>query len=603
MSRSYIGLAGLWLFLSACSLAAGSKTWIEVDSPHFHVFTDGGQSHARQVAFKLEQLRYVFASQFPKVRLDSGAPLFVFAADNKESAWSLLPYLKKTKGGRSVAGEYFHGWEKQYAMVRLDAPDVEPVYHEYVHSILHINALWLPTWLDEGLAEFYGFTRFEKRDVYLGAPSVRAPLLRGNTLIPIEQLISSGPKPSEGLLHVNIFYAEAWALVHYMTFGPDMQGGARLAHFFSLVQNGEDQKTAFRQVFGGFKEMDSALRKYVDRFAFPAADIKTPPTIDEKNFTVRMLSAAETDAQLAAFHIWTHDVSDAVPLAKAAVAADSKLGLAHEDMGYTLFSQGQDAAAEKEFDRAYSLNGSLYLSLFAKTMLSPIARSSTPADESQFQSALEKVVELNPQFAPAYVELALLANRQNDLPKAFTLSRRAEALEPARAGYHILTGRILLRMGRGAEAAQFAKFVADRWEGPDHDEAVELWTLVPAAQRPSGELISINVPVGLQPATGTIKSVTCSPGPAKDKIILQTSAGPLTFQMGNNFTIGFSDTLWYGEDHFTLCHHLDGLRAFVLFKPLPGDAKEGNFIDLEIRDNFPAQKLNPAPAPAQQASN
>ena len=32
------------------------------------------------------------------------------------------------------------------------------VFHEYTHSILHMNARWLPTWLDEGMAEFYGYT-------------------------------------------------------------------------------------------------------------------------------------------------------------------------------------------------------------------------------------------------------------------------------------------------------------------------------------------------------------------------------------------------------------------------------------------------------------
>ncbi len=36
------------------------------------------------------------------------------------------------------------------------------VYHEYTHTILHLNSHWLPTWLDEGMAEFYSYTRFEQ---------------------------------------------------------------------------------------------------------------------------------------------------------------------------------------------------------------------------------------------------------------------------------------------------------------------------------------------------------------------------------------------------------------------------------------------------------
>ena len=49
-------------------------------------------------------------------------------------------------------------------MVRLDTWGQgahEVVYHEYTHSILHMNSHWLPVWLDEGVAEFYAYTRFE----------------------------------------------------------------------------------------------------------------------------------------------------------------------------------------------------------------------------------------------------------------------------------------------------------------------------------------------------------------------------------------------------------------------------------------------------------
>jgi len=107
----FIVLFGVLLFVCTGS-AAGSRKWIEVESPHFRVVTDGSQTDARQVALRLEQLRYVFASQFPKLRLDSGAPLLVFAAADEDTARSLLPSLKKAKNGQYIAGIYFHGWEK-----------------------------------------------------------------------------------------------------------------------------------------------------------------------------------------------------------------------------------------------------------------------------------------------------------------------------------------------------------------------------------------------------------------------------------------------------------------------------------------------------------
>ncbi len=45
------------------------------------------------------------------------------------------------------------------------------VFHEYTHSVLHANLHWLPTWMDEGMAEFYAYTRFQGDHIYVGAPS------------------------------------------------------------------------------------------------------------------------------------------------------------------------------------------------------------------------------------------------------------------------------------------------------------------------------------------------------------------------------------------------------------------------------------------------
>ena len=53
------------LSASAALATAGEKPWIEVRSPHFRVLTNGGTKDARRVAHEFEQMRYIFATQFP----------------------------------------------------------------------------------------------------------------------------------------------------------------------------------------------------------------------------------------------------------------------------------------------------------------------------------------------------------------------------------------------------------------------------------------------------------------------------------------------------------------------------------------------------------
>ena len=219
-------------------------------------------------------------------------------------------------------------------------------------------------------------------------------------------------------------------------------------------------------------------------------------------------------------------------------------------------------------------------------MLSPLAVSKSAADRAAFHEALIKVTELNPKFAPAYIELARLWLRQNDPKLAYSYSRKAEELEPSRAGYHILTGYILLRMGKGAEAAAFAKYVAERWFGPDHDEAVELWNSIPAKDRPT-DALEETIPKDTQTVSGTVRSVSCAEQEQGWAFILTHGDQSLTFHRKGPFAAGFSDTIWYGEDHFSLCHHLEGMRAVVRYRPPADSSYNGEVAEIEIRDEFP----------------
>ena len=106
--------------------------------------------------------------------------------------------------------------------------------------------------------------------------------------------------------------------------------------------------------------------------------------------------------------------------------------------------------------------------------------------------------------------------RQEERGAAYAeANRKAEEPEPSLAGYHLLTGQVLKRVGKTADAPAYAKFVADRWVLADHDEAVELWNILPAADRPCLESASLETELEAleketQLSEGRIKSVSCS---------------------------------------------------------------------------------------------
>jgi hypothetical protein len=89
-------------------------------------------------------------------------------------------------------------------------------------------------------------------------------------------------------------------------------------------------------------------------------------------------------------------------------------------------------------------------------------------------------------------------------------------------------------------------------------------------------------------AIGTVKSVTCSEQDGGIALVINHDGHNLTFRRKRPVEGGFSDTVWYGADHFSFCHHVDGMRAVVRYRPATDPNYTGDIAELQIRDDLPA---------------
>src|SRR5215467_13848245 len=130
-----------------------------------------------------------------------------------------------------------------------------------------------PVWFNEGLAEYYStFSITDDQKIVIGAPiSNHVYLLRESKMLPLKTLFEVDQKSP----HYNernkqtIFYAESWALMHYLIVG---KAGKiePLGKFLELVDTKVPMDQAFQQAFGvPFETMEKDLRNYVkqDRYA------------------------------------------------------------------------------------------------------------------------------------------------------------------------------------------------------------------------------------------------------------------------------------------------------------------------------------------------
>ena len=68
------------------ALGAGdpNQGWIEVRSPHFVVASNAGEKEARRIADQFEQIRALFHTAFPNLRVDPSEPVLILAAKKRK---------------------------------------------------------------------------------------------------------------------------------------------------------------------------------------------------------------------------------------------------------------------------------------------------------------------------------------------------------------------------------------------------------------------------------------------------------------------------------------------------------------------------------------
>jgi tetratricopeptide (TPR) repeat protein len=433
--------------------------WVEVRSPHFVVSSDAGEKQARRVADHFEQIRAVFHSAFPKLRVDPGQPILILAAKNESTMKSLVPADWEQKGHIHHTGFYIRGPEKHYVLIQLEGGGEHPyhtLYHEYTHALVDLNFRGLPLWLNEGLAEFYGNTTIGDKEIQVGRiDEGHLILLQQNKLLPIDVLLQvdhNSPHYNEQN-RASVFYAESWAVVHYLMVEPEATKAGLLKNFLDAYDKTGDQAAAAAQGFGDLKKFIKRIDGYVRQMQFHYARMKTPAELADKDYAVRTISPAESAALRGDFLLHMNRPNEAKTLLDQALAIEPGLSAVHENLGYYYYRQNDTASAAREYAEAVRLDSHSYLALYFHAMLASQGGIVDAQKASEIKASLEKAVQLNANFAPAYSTLAFFyLMRSETREQAFRAAKRAAELEPGDLQYAISLGRVLLALNRREEA-------------------------------------------------------------------------------------------------------------------------------------------------------
>ena len=415
-------------FAGEVVLPKPGQRWIEVRTDHFRFYSNAGKRATRRVAVDLEELRAVLA-ELTDYELQSPIPtlIYVFRHDR-----SFNPYKILYQGKPAAVSGYFTAREHaNYIAINADSRDAsEIVFHEYVHYVSANNLGYLPTWFSEGLAEFYSSFEVVDDTVYIGLPLMRhLATLRGSIPIPLEQLLAvdRGSPLYNEKDRKGEFYAESWALVHYLLLGNE-ERRQQLSRFLDLIHEGTPEDAAFTAAFGTdsetlAREIRGHLRGPRFRFAQATAEIDV-----EGGLSVRRMSYSEVLYRLGDL-LANQDKErpERTAYFEASIDADPQNGLALSALAVENENTADWASAEDLYHRALraSPDDPTVLLRWGEFL------SRRGGDHRDAITALSRSTRLDPTFAPAWAALARVYSEAGVVsPEALAAAETAHRLLP-----------------------------------------------------------------------------------------------------------------------------------------------------------------------------
>jgi tetratricopeptide (TPR) repeat protein len=250
-----------------------SKDWKRVRTAHFEALSNAPAEKVTEILIQLEAFHRFLVTDILALKTASPVSTVVFLFKDDKSFSKVTP--RRADGGkRSVAAFFTQTPDRNYIVMPMERDSTKAlrlIYHEYFHYVIHCNNPETPPWMSEGLAEFY--STFEV-DPLSGQCNIGRPIdnhilwLRGDKPLPLAQIIplDEAAKVMNGKddRRIALFYAESWALVHYLMISQETQRQPQLRDYLAAIKKGLSAEQAFQTAFQTtYADMERELKAYI----------------------------------------------------------------------------------------------------------------------------------------------------------------------------------------------------------------------------------------------------------------------------------------------------------------------------------------------------
>ncbi len=507
VARRFFGV----LVLLGCAAGTGCATtaaetargkWFAVASPRFRVWTDGDPEQARALVVDLERFHQVAMKTTTAEDREAAPPLRIFLAKDGASFRAL------TGRGGMLAGLFRSTYRGNYAITEGQASaeasptqmsDRHVLFHEYTHYILALERARVPSWYNEGFAEYMATTEFRDGAYTVGCP----PLYRTSWVaymewLPIAKVLEAenvGTLMRNGSGYVRTrrdpvdSYAQSWYMFHY--FASDGVRQKQLREYLRLRTEDVPVADAVQRAMGqSVMQLDALMHQYALEKTVGCLSIKPGNALVVPEVTVQPVSLDEAQYHVGDLMLEMLGPTDAVfELLRDANKAGARpqvlraLARAHWDKA----ERAEDDAvrmeieqAEKYLQQAQKLEPDQVEGLAIEGHIQRVRASRLASDAASRSDAVKrarkayrKAIKADEAMGEAYFGLGLTYLIEDNGSEEARVSLEVAAfLLPLETGIGLALGKILVGRGSLLEAIPALEYVL-RWSpsATQRDEA------------------------------------------------------------------------------------------------------------------------------------
>jgi tetratricopeptide (TPR) repeat protein len=492
MKRVFTFVAALLFSLVAIETCANAKEqWTRVQSANFTFVGNASERDIREIAVKLEQYRNFLARLFDRAHVSQTVPTTILVFKNDAT---FKPFRPIYRGRVTYVDGYFQpGREVNYLAVsaeRMGEQVFGTVFHEFTHLFIDENLRGLPLCINEGLAEYFSSVRISEDGsrITLGRVNAqRVSLLSRKKLLPLETLLTTDYESDYYNLGEQrpVFYAQSWALVHYLINLRDDSGLGLFEHLLISLARGVSINDGLKQAFGSSViEIEKDLKSYLRNYPYPTRVIEHDQQLTLTTETrTSQISSADADAYVGDLLLHLNRLDESETYLQKSLSVNPDQLMAQASLGMLRVKQERPKEAVQILRSAAAADSqnpiTQYYFAYAISREGMQLNEKVPGYESaadELRAALIRAVRVSPNFIEAYRLYAFASLVLNEnLEMAEVMLRTALRISPDRQDLNFLLAQIHLR-GLNFKSARndLEPIIQRTWDTRLRDQASKL---------------------------------------------------------------------------------------------------------------------------------